>query len=114
MVTTGLDRRKVVRIGLRGDGVEIDASMLSRAMHSLVDSLLAESTVLVATLPDMPEEPCGWVAFNGPILHFAFVAPIARHAGVARQLVSPLGCSSASHMTALGVVLTRYLRGVVE
>jgi hypothetical protein len=107
-------RRKGVRIGLRGDGVEIDASMLTRALHSLVDSLLSESTVLVATLPDMPDEPCGWVAHAGPVLHFAFVAPIARNAGVARQLVSPLGCSSASHMTSMGAVLTRYLRGVVE
>lgn len=106
--------RRLVPIGRRSDGVLIDGALWMRAHHMLVDALLPASTVIVATLPDMPDTPCAWAAFEGSTLHYVFVAPVARRSTIATQLVLHTRCSSVSHMTDEGVGLMRHLRGEAE
>lgn len=102
---------KFVALGHRKDGLQIDARLLSRAHHGLVDSLLPYCSVRVAYLADLPDEPVGWAAFEDRTLHFVFVVPFSRRAGVARALIAPLGCSALSHITPDAWPLLRYLNG---
>lgn len=104
---------RAVHIGAPANRIDIDASVLLRAHHRLVDSILADeaTSVVVAHIPDMPTEPCGWVVFESPTIHFVYVSPVARRSTVGRQLVLHTGCSEASHMTPDGLRLRRYLGG---
>ncbi len=104
-------RRVEVRDGRRVDvaGISIDASLLVRAHSMLVDELLERSSVAVATLPDV-DEPIGWVAWEGPTVHFIHVIRSARRCRVAQRLLEHTGCSAASHLTAEAAGLLRFLR----
>lgn len=88
----------------------LDPKLVKRAHHRLVDDLMSSCRVIVATLLVDPD-PIGWAAFDGPVLHFVFVAPAARRCSVARQLVLHTRCSTASHVTTEGVRLLRCLSG---
>jgi ribosomal protein S18 acetylase RimI-like enzyme len=64
------------------------------AHHSVIDALLARSTVRVATPPDEPEVILGWsVVETSPsmsVIHYIYVKPAFRQAGIARALLSTL------------------------
>lgn len=71
------------------------------AHHDIVEELLARSNVRVATPPDEPEVVLGWSAVEtleppdastpSPVaVHFVYVKPPFRRAGVARALLSPV------------------------
>lgn len=104
----------MLTLGIDDDGVALHPRLWIEAHSRLVDHLLESSVVYVATLPDVPSEIVGWVVAADDVAHFCYVIPAARRCGVARRLLSPLGCSSASHMTPDGRHLLGYLRGVVE
>ncbi len=106
-----MELRTEVRDGRRVEvgGMAIDASLLVRAHTMLVDELLKRSSVLVATLPDV-DEPIGWIAWEGDTIHFCHVIKSARRCRVAQRLIEHTGCSAASHLTAEGRGLTRFLR----
>lgn len=114
--TLGIDR--AVDIGRRMDGVMVDASLLIRAHHRLVDELLAspDTRVAVACLPDVPDSPVGWACWqvdskgDGHTLHFVYVQPVARRSSIGRQLVLHSRCTVASHSTQDGLQLMQYLR----
>lgn len=114
-----LEERSGVQIGKPGydaEGNRHEPHLLAHALwmkshHLLVDWLLPKSALVVAVLPDMPDDPIGWAVHEGRVLHFVYVVPAARRSTVATQLVLHTECSSASHMTPAGRGLVRHLRG---
>ena len=106
--TTGIC--EAVDIGRRMDGVMLDASLVVKAHHRLVDQLLSapDTIVAVACLPG-DDRPIAWACWQSSTLHYVYTMPEARHATVARQLVLHSRASVASHSTPDGVALMRYL-----
>jgi hypothetical protein len=121
-----LEERSGVQIGKPGyddaghrhDPYIVSHSLWLKAHMGLVDRLLKTSEVVVATLPDMPDEPIGWAVFEADderrVLHFVHVVRAARRSLVATQLVLHTRCSSASHMTPEGRGLVRHLCGTQQ
>jgi hypothetical protein len=106
----GIDR--AIDLGRRIDAIMIDAALLVRAHHRLVDEILAQPDVqvVVACLPDVPDHPVAWACWQGDTMHFVYTAPIARRCTIGRQLVLHSRCSVASHSTPDGLTLMRWLR----
>jgi len=75
------------------------------AHHNVVEALLDRSTVLVAHPPDDPEVILGWSVVEtllpeadepSPIVvHYVYVKPAFRRAGVARRLLAQVGRAAA-------------------
>lgn len=68
--------------------------------HDVIEQAIEQSVVRVATPPDDPEVILGWAAFetlqpepddptSPVVVHFVYVKPAFRRAGVARALLSP-------------------------
>lgn len=102
---------EMVALGSPSTALWIDPKKLYRMHHRLVDELLPRSTVLVAVLRRMPDAGIGFAVFEGPELHYVFVAPDSRRAGIGRQLALHTRCSTASHVTPEGARLLRCLSG---
>jgi hypothetical protein len=57
--------------------------------------------VIVAALARSPLALAGWVVFDRPTLHYAFVASEARRLGLGQMLVDVAHCTEQSHTTDL-------------
>ena len=101
----------MVAVGAPNTSVWIDAKLVYRMHHRIVDELLPKSAVLVAALRRMPDAAIGFAVFEGPMLHYVYVAPDSRRAGIGRQLALHTRCSTASHVTQDGARLLRCLSG---
>lgn len=102
------DGRKLVTIGSINRAMA--PHLWRRAHQSLVQSMLYEiGTRLDVLVHDAhPTEPLGWVVTEGESLHYVYVVPEARRAGLGRQLVEharSLGASVPTCTTAGGAAL---------
>ncbi len=75
----------------------------------LVKSIIARSTVAVATLPESTDVVLGWMAIEGDALHYLLVKPRWRKLGIATWLLEQLGDIQATYThapsTAVGAKL---------
>ena len=53
---------------------------------ALVASVFDRSSVMIACLPNEPDVTLGWMATEGPCLHFVYVRPNLRRSGIATAL----------------------------
>lgn len=101
----------MVPMGGTSTSLWLDPKLVYEAHHRIVDRLLPASTVLVAVLRRLPDDGIGFAVFEGPMLHYVYVAPDSRRAGIGRQLALHTRCSTASHVTPDGARLLRCLSG---
>ncbi len=73
-------------VGERPGGIE--RSVMFRLYQPVVLSLIARSHVVVACDPEAHDIVLGWVAFEGPTLHYVCVKPRWQRLGVASLLLA--------------------------
>jgi len=101
----------MVALGGSQAALWLDPKIVYRMHHRIVDELLPQSSVAVAVLRRMPDDPIGFAVWSGQVLHYVYVAPDSRRAHVGRQLALHTRCSTASHVTPEGARLLRCLSG---
>lgn len=65
--------------------------------HKLIDALLRDATVLVATPQDDPDTILGWSVKSGDTLHYVYVKEAFRRLGIGKALVGEF--DQHSHLT---------------
>lgn len=89
----------------------LDPHLVYRMHARLVDEILPKASLVMADLRRTPGMPIGFAVYEGSVLHYVYVAPDSRRAGIGRQLALHTRCSTASHVTPEGARLLRCLSG---
>ena len=70
-----------------GQSYGVERSVFFRMCQPIVKRLLAESTVVVACMPEAHDAVLGWVAFDGDVLHYVCCKPRWQRLGVGTLLL---------------------------
>jgi hypothetical protein len=65
----------------------------------IVEKLLHRGKTLVACTPEDPDTIIGWVCYEGPVLHYAWVKEPYRYSGMLTTILENLVLKETSHMT---------------
>lgn len=75
----------------------VEQTVYFKEHHKLIDRLLAEGQVLVATPQDDADTILGWCVKSGGCLHFVYVKEAFRRLGIGKALVGEF--EQHSHLT---------------